>query len=113
MNQERSTCRSIADFAVKVPEVGCPCCGRSWIEDCSQAVAIEKHGKCIVCLVNASEAFDLQAVRGVSRCDTCNRKEIDCGHLSTILHNGVKLVCNDCTEILIAEAVSNGELVLE
>jgi len=38
----------------------CPVCAREWPDDISeQAIAVEKRGKCIVCIVEAEEHIEM------------------------------------------------------
>ena len=37
----------------------CPKCGKEWPDDCEQAVAIEKRGKCIGCIIKDGETFEI------------------------------------------------------
>ena len=94
---------SIAEYAIQVPQLECPQCYSQWDHDCSQAVAVGIHGKCIVCLVNDRQEFDLDELRGVVRCCECKRSEDVCGKVSLIWIDGnPSLLCLDCSKIVLA-----------
>ena len=37
----------------------CPVCKRKWPTGCEQAIAVEKRGKCIVCLIANDEHIEM------------------------------------------------------
>jgi hypothetical protein len=103
---------SIKAYAVEVPEIPCPVCFTMWTEDCGQAVAVRKFGKCIVCLVRANERFELKDVHSeVVRCYSCRRDEKVCGRLGLSKCESMtyQLVCTQCQSIMILEDMRGGQ----